>query len=163
MKRLVMVFVMTGMICAAQAEPPKKTIRAFHVGNSLTHGVVMSGLSEFMGSRGATYECGWHVLWSSGLSEIWNKADAPSDKAAKYGNFQEALKNYEWDVLTLQTWGLEFEGEKGDVPAAKRFIELALKKSPNLQIYVYEVWPFRDETGKTDFATLWTRDCPNAQ
>lgn len=150
---------MIGLMCVVQAEPPKQKIRAFHIGNSLTFGE-MSGLSGFMGSRGSTYEYGWHVLWGKGLSEIWEKSGAPSDKAAKYGAFKDALANNEWDVLTLQSWGAVFEGEKGDVVMAKKFIELALKKSPDLQVYIYETWPFKDKAGKIDFAAKWAREFP---
>ncbi len=141
----------------AAAEPAATSIRTYHIGNSLTFGAV-PGLPALFKSRGIAAECGWHVLWGSSLHQIWEKAGTPS-AASPHGAFTNALSACSWDVLTLQPWGTLLDGDKGDVAMAKRFVELARRKSPDIQVFIYETWPFNKDDGKT-FAERWSRGLP---
>ena len=141
--------------------PDAKPLRAFHIGNSLTFGVVSDpNHRAFMSGHGVDYKAGYHVLWGQSLATIWDKADAPSATVQQYGNFKNALEKSDWDVLTLQAWGSQFEGEKGDAAMARKYIELATARNPAIQIYIYETWPFKDKEGKLDFAAKWKREFP---
>lgn len=140
------------------AEPQAQTIRTYHIGNSLTFGAA-PGLPAVLKSRGANAECGWSVLWGSSLWQIWEKAGAPSNTSPE-GSFTNALTKKTWDVLTLQSWGAVFEGEKGDVVMARKIIELAMQKSPDIQVFIYETWPFNNKGDTRTFADKWARNFP---
>ena len=150
--------VLIGLAGSGLAEPQTQPLRSYHIGNSLTFGAA-PGLASVLKSRGANAECGWSVLWGSSLYQIWEKAGAPSATSPE-GSFTNALTKKTWDVLTLQSWGAVFEGEKGDVVMAKKFIELAMQKSPDIQVYIYETWPFHNQNDTLSFADKWARDFP---
>ena len=57
--------------------------------------------------------------------------------------YPKALADYQWDVLSLQPFDRYIEGNDGDLTMAKNFIDLTLKKSPNVQVYIYSRWPRR--------------------
>ncbi len=136
----------------------KNSIRVFHIGNSLTYGVLKNPrAATILGSRGCKYEYGWHILWGSTLGTIWDKAGEPSKTAEPYGAFKEALGKYSWDALTLQPYGSILEGDGGDAAVCKRFIELAVQKSPDIQVFIYETWPGREKNDTPDFSAKWTR------
>jgi len=146
---------------APAATPADKPLRAYHIGNSLTFHVVSDPRHRgFMSGHGVQYVAGYHVLWGQSLFTIWDKSDTPSAKTEKYGVFKNALANFDWDVLTLQPWGSQFDGEKGDLAMARKYIELATARNPDIQVYIYETWPFKDKEGKLDFAAKWSRPFP---
>ena len=148
--------ILISLACSVQAQT--NTIHSYHIGNSLTFGAVPA-LKPVLQARGASAECGWSVLWGSSLSQIWDKAGAPSNTSPQ-GSFTNALTQNTWDVLTLQSWGANFEGDKGDIALAKKFIELALPKSPNIQVYIYETWPFNNKDDTRSFEQKWSRNFP---
>jgi hypothetical protein len=57
--------------------------------------------------------------------------------------------------LCLQPFDRHLDGKDGDLAMAKNVIDLALKKSPNLHVYVYARWP---RQGKDDFDTAWQKE-----
>jgi hypothetical protein len=73
--------------------------------------------------------------------------------------YPKALSEFPWDVLSLQPFDRHFDGKEGDLAMAGNFIELALKRSPNLQVYVYSRWPRKDKVKDgslvLDFKTKW--------
>lgn len=155
------------VLCVRAAEPATrpttqsagKSIRVYHIGNSLTFGVLANGnAAHILSSRGVKYNFGWHILWGSSLAQIWEKADKPSVKSDAYGNFMDALSNHSWDVLTLQAHNGKLDGDDGDVAVAKKFIELAMNKSPDIQVYIFETWPSKEKGMKPDFAAKWVRE-----
>lgn len=79
-----------------------------------------------------------------------------------YGKYTTALKNYSWDVMTLQPFDSTIDGSNGDLAMAKNFINFAKSKNPNLQTYIYERWPRqqRDSKGNLrpfDYTALYTK------
>jgi hypothetical protein len=149
------VCVLIGLAGSVLAEPQAQTIRSYHIGNSLTFGAA-PGMKAVLQSRGAKAECGWSVLWGQSLGANWDKAGQPSNTSPD-GSFTNALTQKTWDVLTLQSWGAAFEGE---VVMARKFIELAMRKSPDIQVFIYETWPFNNKGDTRTFADKWTRSFP---
>jgi hypothetical protein len=75
---------------------------------------------------------------------IWEHPDQ-GFKENPYGYYPDALSGYEWDVLTLQPFDRQIQSPdgRGDLTTAKKLIDLALGRSPDLQVYVYSRWPRR--------------------
>lgn len=136
---------------AARSE---KTLRVYHVGNSVTDTINYNGFRQLADSRGHKYVFGRHMIPGAPLSWIWQH---PADgfREEPFGHYPNALPNYQWDVLTLQPFDRHLGGNDGDVTMAKNYINLALPKSPNLRIYVYSRWPRRDKDGNLDFDKKW--------
>ena len=131
-----------------------ETLRVYHVGNSVTDTINYNGLSQLAQSRGHQYVFGRHMIPGAGLGWIW---DHPAEgfREEPFGYYPNALPNYQWDVLTLEPFDRHLDGNDGDVPMAKNYIDLALRKSPNLRIYVYSRWPRRDKDGNLDYEKKW--------
>jgi hypothetical protein len=154
---------------SVRAEPkpsaPRKTLRVYHIGNSVTDTIRYPALAQLASSRGQDYVYGRHMIPGAPLEWIWDHpAEGFGDRP--YGHYPQALREYKWDVLTLQPFDRKLEGnEDADLPTAKRFIDLALPKSPDVQIYVYSRWPRREEVkGKKgeyvplDYSAKWLRE-----
>ena len=138
---------------AARSE---QTLRVYHVGNSVTDTINYNGLSQLAQSRGHKHVFGRHTIPGAGLSWIWQH---PADgfREEPFGYYPNALPNYQWDALTLEPFDRHLDDNEGDVVMAKNYINLALPKSPNLQIYVYSRWPRREGDGSLDFDQKWLR------
>lgn len=145
--------------------PRKQILRAYHVGNSLTFKALsypfknwsLNAYEErvlaFMDGRGVKYIPGWHISWGASLPHIWNHPFEPA--VANAGPCGRALVDYTWDVLTLQLWGTDVEG---DVTAAKNFIHMGVIKNPDIQTYLVETWVHKEKTLTPDFPTQWNRE-----
>jgi len=131
-----------------------ETLRVYHVGNSVTDTINYNALSQLAQSRGHQYVFGRHMIPGAGLGWIW---DHPAEgfREEPFGYYPNALPNYQWDVLTLEPFDRHLDGNDGDVVMAKNYIDLALRKSPNLRIYVYSRWPRRDKDGNLDYEKKW--------
>jgi len=134
----------------------EQTLRVYHVGNSVTDTINYNGLSQLAQSRGHKPVFGRHTIPGAGLSWIWQH---PADgfREEPFGYYPNALPNYQWDALTLEPFDRHLDDNEGDVVMAKNYINLALPKSPNLQIYVYSRWPRREGDGSLDFDQKWLR------
>ena len=134
-----------------------RVIRAYHIGNSLTFGAFPNDeTAKLFESRGGRYTRGAHILWGSPLSRIWNNPASNNAPVAPFGSFSNALTAFDWDVLTLQPYASTIEGDDGDLRACRRFIELAARRNPQIQAYVYETWPPRPASNALmAFAQTW--------
>ncbi len=144
----------------AQAE---QTLRVYHIGNSVTDTINYKGLSQLAESRGNKYVFGRHMIPGAPLSWIW---EHPNDgfREEPFGYYRDALSNYQWDILTLQPFDRSIDGNDGDLVMAKNYIDIALRKSPNLRIYIYSRWPGRDEKSNSfDFDQKWLRQYKNGE
>lgn len=151
-------------VAVPPAVPGKRTIRAFHIGNSLTFKALshqykqwsLLGYEErllaFMDGRGVHYVPGWHISWGASLPSIWSRPFEPA--VANAGALGQALVDCTWDVLTVQLWGAD---SVGDVAAAKGMIAMALAKNPELQSFLVETWVHKEKTLVPDFPTQWNR------
>ena len=139
-----------------------RSVRAYHIGNSVTNTTNFAALRRMAAGDGSEYVFGRHVTSGAPLSWIWDHPDG-GNKTDPYGRYALALTQYEWDALTLQPFDRQLYADdgSGDVQAASRFIDLALEKSPDLQVYVLQRWPRRTEnpdgTFTYDYEKLWSR------
>ena len=145
-----------------QPQPAQKLVRAYHVGNSVTDTIRYNALKRIANSRGDEYVFGRHMIPGAPLDWIWEHP-AQGFKENPYGYYPNALPNYEWDALTLQPFDrlLQSSDGRGDLQTAPKFIDLALPRSPDLQIYVYQRWPKRRDDGSgnltLDYQAQWLR------
>jgi hypothetical protein len=138
------------------------SLRVYHIGNSVTNTLTYTALRDMADSDGREYLWGRHVISGAPLSWIWDHPDQ-GFKTDPYGRYPQALPQYEWDVLTLQPFERQIESDngQGDLTNAKKFIDLALTRSPNLQVYIYQRWPRRqgdaEEGYSLDYEAQWLK------
>jgi hypothetical protein len=140
---------LTAIVSAAVQAPAQdaKNLRVYFVGNSVTDTINYRALAEVAKSRGHQQIWGRHMIPGAPLQWIWQH---PNDgfQEQPFGHYPTALADYQWDVLSLQPFDRHLEGKDGDLTMAKNFIDLALPKSPELQVYVYARWPRTYVNGK---------------
>lgn len=130
------------------------TLRAFHIGNSVTDTIRYNALQAMVAanpSRGHTYLFGRHTIPGAPLQFIW---DNPTGGFFTPSSYQTALPNNDWDVLTLQPFDRQLAS---DLDYAQRFINLMRQRPGNLntQVYVYSRWPRRASIPSTS-PTQWS-------
>ena len=137
-----------------------KPTRAYFVGNSVTDTIRYGSLAKLAQSRGHTLTWGRDMIPGAPLQWLW---EHPKDgfQEEPFGLYPRALSEYSWDVLSLQPFDRHLDGKDGDLAMAGNFIDLALKRSPDLQVYVYSRWPRRDKAKDgslaLDYKTKWLR------
>jgi hypothetical protein len=142
-----------GGLALAQEAKEQKPFRVYFVGNSVTDTINYRALAELAKSRGHNHVWGRHMIPGAPLQWIWQH---PKDgfQEPPFGHYPNALANFQWDALSLQPFDRHLDGKDGDIVMAKNFIDLALPKSPDLQVYVYARWPRQE---KDDFDTAWLK------
>lgn len=133
---------------APATAPARKTLRVYHVGNSVTDSINYKALAFLAAEQGNQYVYGRHTIPGAPMVGMWDDQKHGFTEP-RTGPSQQALKNFEWDAITLQPFDRLLEGDREcDFETASRFIELALAKSPNVQVYIYQRWPKRAIIGK---------------
>ena len=160
--------VLIGFVAAASAPRARaKELRVYHIGNSVTDTIRYKSLQQMAESGEDAYVYGRHMIPGAPLQFIWDRPET-GFKENPFGYYPTALKDFEWDVITLQPFDRQLDSKDGfgDLAHAKKFIDLALPKSPHVQVYVYERWPRRKEKEKKnpaagyqplDYEKLWLR------
>ena len=143
--------ILTLLLAAAPAE--EKPLRVYFIGNSVTDTINYRGLAALAKSRGHEHVWGRHMIPGAPLQWIWEHPKGGFQEPP-FGHYPNSLANFQWDVLSLQPFDRHLDGKDGDIVMAKNFIDLALPKSPNLQVFVYARWP---RQGKDDFDTAWLK------
>lgn len=154
MRRLkwLLALVCAGAVLAAGENPPPKTLRVYFVGNSVTDTVKYGLLADLAKARGHTMPWGRHMIPGAPLFFMLHNAldgKASGFVEKPYGNCVEALKNHEWDAISLQPFDRRLVDDnkdpnkrpEGDIAVVQQFIDLALAKSPDVQMYLYARWP----------------------
>jgi hypothetical protein len=135
-------------------------LRTYFVGNSLTDTTRYGALAKLTASRGHTLTWGRDMIPGAPLSWLW---EHPKDgfQEEPFGLYPKALAEYPSDVLNLQPFDRHLEGKDGDLTMARNFIDLALKRSPDLQVYVYSRWSRKDKAKdgslSLDYRAKWLR------
>ena len=133
------------------------SLRVYHIGNSVTDTIRYPAFQKAAQAAGHTYIFGRHMIPGAPLSWIWDHPDS-GFMEEPFGYYPKALSGYEWDVLTLQPFDRLLEGsEDSDLYTAKRFIDLALSKNPQVTVYIYSRWPRKNEDGSLDYEAKWLR------
>jgi hypothetical protein len=152
---------------SADAARKHQELRVYHIGNSVTDTIHYKSLQQMAKSNGDAYVYGRHMIPGAPLQFIWDRPET-GFKENPYGYYPTALKDYEWDVITLQPFDRQLDSKDGfgDLTHCKKFIDLALPRSPGVQVYVYERWPRRKEKVKKnpssgyepfDYSAQWQR------
>ncbi len=144
---------------------PSKTVRAYHIGNSVTDTIRYNALAKLSLVRGNRYVFGRYTIPGCPLWGLY--ADQKNGFIEKpFGPSQAALSNFDWDVVTLQPFDRLLDRDlEPDLISCEKFIELIVARNPNTQVYIYSRWPRRDEVkGATpvqylplDFAAKWEK------
>ena len=155
MIRHTIVFAAVVLAAAVQATgQDAKPLRVYFVGNSVTDTINYSALAELAKSRGFQQIWGRHMIPGAPLQWIWEHPQNGFQEPP-FGHYPTALAEHQWDVLSLQPFDRHLDGKDGDLTMARNFIDLALSKSPDVQVYVYARWP---RQGKDDFDTAWLKE-----
>jgi hypothetical protein len=129
------------------------SLRVYFIGNSVTENFKPEGFEGIVRSSGKYITWGWNVIYGQALSYIWEHSGEGFIEPP-FDGFENALVNYQWDVLTLQPYQRKIQGSDGDLTSALRFLELVREKSPDIQIYIYQRWP-RLPAGVEPTAESW--------
>ena len=135
-------------------------LRTYFVGNSVTDTIRYGSLAKLAKSRGHTLTWGRDMIPGAPLSWLW---EHPKDgfQEEPFGLYPRALSEYPWDVLSLQPFDRHLDGKDGDLAMAGNFIDLALRRSPDVQVYVYSRWPRKDKAKDgslvLDYKKKWLR------
>ena len=135
-------------------------LRAYFVGNSVTDTIRYGSLAKLAKSQAQTLTWGRDMIPGAPLPWLW---EHPKDgfQEEPFGLYPKALSEYTWDVLSLQPFDRHLDAQDGDLAMARNFIDLALKRSPDVQVYVYSRWPRKDKAKNgslvLDYKTKWLR------
>jgi hypothetical protein len=128
------------------------TPTSYHIGNSLTvdanpwtlNQVAPGGLSV-----------GSHIRCGSSMDGIWsNPGDTCLTSPAPWGTFSNALPNFAWNYVTIQSYyGDTLNGASGVVTRVNDFINLARTNPANAgtRFFLYSAWP----ATSADYSAAW--------
>lgn len=176
------------VLLAMAAAHGDETMRVYHIGNSLTRGIVLSRLHELFATQDVDYQFGCqlaagctlarHVRYKElGFKTNHQETNVPAGETfepggpdwdpnpKRFGAWDEALANHPWDAVVLQSYRSHLAD---DLPAALQLIRFAVDHGTAKRFYLYTTWPRRaavkegDQTTypPIDYAALWSRDYP---
>jgi hypothetical protein len=123
-----------------------KTIRQYGIGNSLTGLVNFNEYTQLAASRGNTAVWGLHMKPGGTLDYIYqHPVTGDTFTQPPYGNWVNALNNYNWDVVTLEPFSRPLDGPTGDRANVLNFINQIKPHNPSAQVYIYQTWPIFEE------------------
>ncbi|MBD3240660.1 MAG: hypothetical protein GF331_08765, partial [Chitinivibrionales bacterium] len=129
------------------------TMRIYHIGNSLTDEVKYDAFKGLAESRGHTHVWARQMIPGAPLGWNWNHPGGFTKEP--YGDYYNALTNYDWDALVLQPfqWNAPTEADY-----AVRFANLARRRYDKTMSYIHMTWPANDVAQHGDFETQWLDD-----
>ena len=137
-----------------------RPLRTYFVGNSVTDTIRYGSLAKLAMSRGHKLTWGRDMIPGASLSWLWEHSK-DGFQEEPFGLYPRALAGYPWDMLSLQPFDRHLVGKDGDLAMAGNFIDLALRRSPDIQVYVYSRWPRKDKAKDgslvLDYKTKWLR------
>lgn len=125
--------------------------RVFMVGNSITDSVNYGQFQQLAQSRGYTHIWGRHIILGSPLSYIWNNPNSGL-LTSPFNGYGNALPNYDWDAITLQTYDSGFASDLEHFGLFLNFARQRPYNAQNTEFFVFARWP-RQEKG--DYSTYW--------
>lgn len=135
---------------AIAASAPGITNRIYYIGNSVTDTIRYDKLAQLATNRGHVVLWGRHMIPGAPLEWLW---DHPTDGfwESPYGTPTNALKYYQWDILSLQPFDRQLPS---DTNYASRYIGISLPHNSNMQVYIYSRWP-RQSNFSPDYDGVW--------
>ncbi len=143
-----------------QTSKPGQPYTLYSIGNSHTWDFRPSGdFLQFPKALNIEFKNGWHINCGQNLETIWNNPEQTCIKLTEYGAFRDAIKNYNWDVITLQTYAKGTgKTEKEAVGKFLNLISNSINKDCN--IFIYFSWPLNTAKKLSDFnySEAWLSD-----
>lgn len=131
-------------------------LRIYYLGNSLTDELKYERFVELAREGGAEIVWGRHMIPGAPIRWLWGATNGFSERP--YGTWPTALREYEWDVVTLQPFN-PFESE---FPYARLFCAEIAKRSPAAEVLIYAQWPGRGRGADWDLAFAGRTDASRA-
>ena len=119
-------------------------MRVFWIGNSVTDALKYGTWKETAEADGRSITYGRHMVPGAPISWIWeNPGGGISEEP--YGKWNTALREYEWDVVSLQPYDRSLdENAEADVPNIDEFMQYTKPKSPDVQFVLFAHYPRQD-------------------
>jgi PKD repeat protein len=111
--------------------------RIYWIGNSVTDAVNYSTWKQSAEAAGEAVTWGRHMIPGAPIEWIWDHPDGGISEEP-YGKYQNALKNYVWDFVSLQPYD---RGLTDDIDDAGKFMEYTSRKSPDVQFLIFSHYP----------------------
>ena len=126
--------------------------RVYFVGNSVTDTVNYTAFQRCVEGLGDKLVWGRQMIPGAPLFWLWRAAEArPTDCGfveRPFGGSLQALREHEWDAVTLQPFDrllanadAKNADDQGDVLYCQKYLDLATRKSPGVQVFLYARWP----------------------
>jgi len=109
--------------------------RIYFIGNSLTDEVKYKDFVKLAKDGGEEVIWGRHMIPGCPIRGLWGAKGG--FQKPPFGHWQKALRDFEWDVVTMQPF-CPFPGE---YEHALLFAKETIKKSPEALICIYAQWP----------------------
>jgi hypothetical protein len=126
----------------------------------VTDTIRYGSLAKLAMSRGHKLTWGRDMIPGASLSWLWEHSK-DGFQEEPFGLYPRALAGYPWDMLSLQPFDRHLVGKDGDLAMAGNFVDLALRRSPDIQVYVYSRRPRKDKAKDgspvLDYKTEWLR------
>ncbi len=136
------------------AAPGVQGANIFMIGSSITDSVNYGQFQQLAQSQGFDHIWGRHVILGAPLEYIWDHPDS-GFRTDPFGYYPNALPNYDWDAVTLQT------GDRSlaqDVVAMRNFIDLTRTRpynAENTEFFVFARWPRKD---RGEYSSHWIQE-----
>jgi len=126
-------------------------LSAYFIGNSFTRIAAPDGVAGLAAEQANGLTVGYHIYHAAPLHAILGTPNTTSvTSPSPYGKFANALPNYQWDAVTLQTFykgswnGFPPATMQTDIDSILSFISLARQNPANsdTKFYIYQSWPF---------------------
>jgi hypothetical protein len=146
---LLLVFLLSPLLAAAQDRPQGKTVRLLTVGNSFSQNATkyLDQIVEAGGNTLIHHRC---VIGGSGPDQHLAKAvlheQNPDDKAGLYGtgrSLRQELLAEKWDVITIQQASIRSHDAANYRPAAKDLYDYIKKYAPASEVVLHQTWAYR--------------------
>lgn len=149
---LALALLLAAAALAAAAPADGQAKRVYFIGNSVTDTVNYRAFQQSVETLQGKLTWGRQMVPGCPLFGLWRMAERNPDKCGftekPFGGSLNALRNFEWDAVTLQPFDRllanadpKNNDDQGDVLYCQKYLDLALTKSPNAQLYTYARWP----------------------
>lgn len=136
---------------AQDVGPSDKYFYLYSIGNSHTWDFRPSAdFLEIARAMDIEIKNGWHINCGQNLESIWNNPGQTCVDLTGYGPYREAIENYNWDAISLQTFvGGTAKAEREAVDKFLGFIDGSRNK--DCQVFIYCTWPRNTAMQLSDF------------
>lgn len=133
------------------------SFKLYCIGNS--HTWDFSPSSEFLKigeSIDKKINSGWHINCGKNLSSIWNNPKQACVEFTKFGNFENAICDYQWDAITIQPF-INGIGKIEEETIKKFYDFISGTKNKSSALFVYCTWPHNtaEKLSNFNYSEVW--------